>query len=270
MKGDKMGIWGGPAIFSNDLACDVRDEYVAKLYEGKSKEIASQEIITTYIDCVIGTYEEPLFWFALASIQWDKGRLMKDVKDNALRHIEELPECEVWIKSDDKKLLSQRRRVLTKLKEKLISKMGDEKKIRKPAWIWVSPWEKGSLLCYKMIDSRLTDNYLNKYVLARVLEVSRVKSSGFYTETVELGFYNWVGENVPDISITRKLNFLELSDQEVQIIGRMISRSMHTSISRKEIKDRELMLLEVDKDNFKSVSDFFEGNTSESQMHLYQ
>lgn len=67
-----MGAWG-PAIFSYDLAADVRREYNALLSIGKSDDEAERLPIERY-DGVLdrGDPDEAVFWFALALSEWKK------------------------------------------------------------------------------------------------------------------------------------------------------------------------------------------------------
>jgi len=80
-----MGAWG-TAIFADDLACDVRDQYYALLSMGKSDQEAYEIIMDNYKSEDLDE-DEPVFWFALALSQWRKGRLMESVKEEAIKHI---------------------------------------------------------------------------------------------------------------------------------------------------------------------------------------
>ena len=72
-----MGTWG-TGLFDNDFANDVREDYLEKLRSGKTAEIASREMIESYLPAV--EEEEALFWFALAATQWEYGRLQFNVR----------------------------------------------------------------------------------------------------------------------------------------------------------------------------------------------
>ena len=74
-----MGVWG-PAILSDDVACDIRDEYHALLMIGKTSEEATQYLLETDYPEIQGTEDETVFWLALALSQWKKGRLLPESK----------------------------------------------------------------------------------------------------------------------------------------------------------------------------------------------
>ena len=61
-----MGAWG-TAIFSDDLAEDIRSEYNALLSIGKDGHQAEKMLIDYYSDILNkDSDDEPVFWFALA------------------------------------------------------------------------------------------------------------------------------------------------------------------------------------------------------------
>lgn len=70
-----MGVWG-TAIFSDDTACDIRDEYSALLISGISDEEAEEALLKGY-ESLNGTWDEPVVWLALAFCEWKKGRLRR-------------------------------------------------------------------------------------------------------------------------------------------------------------------------------------------------
>lgn len=81
-----MGVWG-TAIFSDDTACDIRDEYSALLISGISDEEAEEALLKGY-ESLNGTWDEPVVWLALAFCEWKKGRLSERVKKRAIEIIE--------------------------------------------------------------------------------------------------------------------------------------------------------------------------------------
>lgn len=240
-----MGAWG-IAIFSDDFACDVRDDYVSLLVNGKSEDEAYQEIIKLHYNDTKGTDDEPIFWYALALTQWKKGRLMNEVKDKALEFIESGSDLHRWNYPGNEKNYKKRIEVLEKFKTTITSPMPMKKKLRKPSWIWTSPWRKGAILCYKVIDSRCPEEFINKYILVRVIEVYQSESSGFITEELALGLYGWYGNEIPDKDITKHLDYIEISDGNNEVLGRMLIRFLRTDISKKEIKERNIVCLEQD------------------------
>src|SRR4051794_41959830 len=78
-----LGAWG-TAIFSDDSASDVRDEWREAILDGLSPEDATQRLLETFDDYLEEADTEMLFWMALAAAQMETGRLLPDVCDRAL------------------------------------------------------------------------------------------------------------------------------------------------------------------------------------------
>ena len=80
-----MGAWG-PGLYSDDVTEDVRGIYVDKLHRGKNGEQASKEMIAEFEWAWSDEDDAPVFWFAMADMQWNYGRLQEEpesVKLNA-------------------------------------------------------------------------------------------------------------------------------------------------------------------------------------------
>ena len=78
-----MGAWG-VALFSDDLACDVRDDYRAALTDGLTAEAARDRVLNRFAAALQDAEEGPLVWLALAATAWDLGRLDPETRDRAL------------------------------------------------------------------------------------------------------------------------------------------------------------------------------------------
>src|SRR5262245_60405280 len=122
-----MGTWGA-ALFSDDLAADVREDFRELIAEGNSASKATKTLSAEYKESLADPEESLIFWLALAATQWDLGVLESKVKAKALRIIKDGAELERW--AEDKKLMQRRAGVLVKLKEKLSSPQPTPKKIR--------------------------------------------------------------------------------------------------------------------------------------------
>jgi len=76
-----MGTWGHK-IMEDDLAAEVRDEYLELLYGGLSTDEATAKLCAGFGP---GHEDErPVFWLALAHTQLEVGRLTGQVKERAL------------------------------------------------------------------------------------------------------------------------------------------------------------------------------------------
>ena len=121
-----MGSWS-TAIFSDDTACDVRDDYKDYIGDGYSSSEATNLIITEWQQSLDDPDEETVFWLSLAVTQWNIGRLEKKVKDKAISIITSGADLERWEGQSRK----QRKKVLEKTKDKIESPQPKEKKILK-------------------------------------------------------------------------------------------------------------------------------------------
>ena len=141
-----MGTWG-VGLFQDDVTCDIKEEYLNRLRIGYTNEEATEEVIDYNVDSVEDEEEAPLFWFALADIQWRYGRLLTEVKRIAMEYLksgEDLERSKI-----NKKLYKKRKFVLEELEEKLNSPMPPERKVSK-LYLTKAAWRPGDLLLYKI------------------------------------------------------------------------------------------------------------------------
>ena len=84
-----MGAWGA-GLYENDTALDVKDEFEKLFNDGKGVQEITDGLTAEFESIMDCADEAPLFWLALADTQWKFGVLLPDVKENALRWIDEL------------------------------------------------------------------------------------------------------------------------------------------------------------------------------------
>ena len=82
-----MGAWG-PAIFSDDVACDVRDQYRAMIEDQVPDADAEERVLDAWRAALDDTDDGPVVWLALAATQSKLGRLSDRVKGEALRVVD--------------------------------------------------------------------------------------------------------------------------------------------------------------------------------------
>jgi hypothetical protein len=121
-----MGAWG-TAIFSDDTALDVRDEWREAILDGLSAEEATARLRQSFDDDT-----EPVFWLALAASQFETGRLLPQVRDRALAIIDAGGDVEQWRELGDDVSARQRARVLDRLGAKLRGPQPKPKRLRRP------------------------------------------------------------------------------------------------------------------------------------------
>ena len=138
-----MGTWG-TGIFQNDVADDVRREYKNKLKTGRTDEQALAEVTAENTDFINDSDDRFDFWFGLANVMYDLGRLTDEVRTKAVELIDSGEDAVRWEDANEaKKRLSQ----LADLRDKLLSEQPERKKIAvsKP---FDSKWKTNDILLY--------------------------------------------------------------------------------------------------------------------------
>ena len=181
-----MGAWG-VKLYDNDVAEDIKNTYKEKLQEGKSNEEATDEIISDYEYMLEDVDDAPLFWMALADQQWRLGRLLPNVKEQALKWIEKGADLQVWY-DESEKLGNQRKKVLEELSFKLNSPQPPEKKIYKRRY-YRCPWKNGDVFALPLNDCGQEYGLNNKYIMFQ--QISQIK---FCKNTVPL-VRCWISDN---------------------------------------------------------------------------
>ena len=132
-----MGTWG-LKILQDDLAQDIKETYIDLLKQGKKNEEITQKLIEEYVNN-LDKDEISVFWFALADIQWDYGRLLDKVKEKALSYIKNGEDLKRWKEETEEKDYLKRKEVLKNLEQKLNSTMPKEKNVM-PYRNYICPW----------------------------------------------------------------------------------------------------------------------------------
>ena len=138
-----VGAWG-PAIFSDDTACDIRGDYRELLEDQVPDEDATRRIIASYRD--LDEDEEHILWLALAASQSGLGRLDHDVERRALEVIDSGRGLELWEEAGPEEL-AKRKAALAKLREQLTGPQPARKSVRRP-WRHVTDLEPGDVLSF--------------------------------------------------------------------------------------------------------------------------
>lgn len=190
-----MGTWG-TALYSNDSACDIRGDYVELLKTGKSNLEAEKILIENNKGYLDSPEEAPLFWFALADMQWNYGRLTPEVKEKALFFLENREaELERWRESGEKQTAAWIR-TLDKLQEKLLSPQPPEKKVGKfrP---YHCKWALGDVFAYRFSG----DYSKEKGFFGKLFVFRKVSETVWYPLHVipVVEVFNWIGEELPPL-----------------------------------------------------------------------
>lgn len=248
-----MGAWG-IKLYQNDIAEDVKDEYVTKLRFGYSNEEITENMIKKYN---YGKYDEDtvVFYLALADMQWQYGMLLEKVKERAIFYIDNEVDLEFW--REDAKMLEKRRKVLNDLREKLNTQNSKPKHPSKISST-VAPYNVGDLLLYQIKSDSLKDNkWYNHYVLFRVIGKSRsylayLPKDKMYYEGNVLAIYNWVGikyngEILEKLTFIKKPNNHKILDERFDDIDKIDKKIGFEKISTddtfvdKKIVNKEIL-----------------------------
>jgi len=192
-----MGTWSA-SLFGSDIACDVRGHYIDLLRSGLAGRQASRRIISFFSEPIADYRDGPVVWLALAATQWKHGRLQPQVRKKALQCITSGIDLVNW-EDEDPKLLSQRKRVLDRLRRQLESRQPPEKAVRfqkplEPLKKIEKWWKVGQIVAYRRAPSKL--------VLFLVEFVKNDKLRGQIPYFVLL---DWQGKTIPSDREIRKL-----------------------------------------------------------------
>ena len=123
-----LGTWG-TGLFSDDVACDVRNHYRDLLEDGEEDDAAIRltvERFRAYLE-----ESDGVALLALAVTQSKLGRLDPDIRDQALALLDRGADLEVW-GEENPKMLSKRRTVLEKARAQLTGPQPARKRLRPP------------------------------------------------------------------------------------------------------------------------------------------
>lgn len=188
-----MGAWG-TSLYANDAASDLRGDYLHLLRSGNTNDAATDQLIENNKNMLNDPEEAPLFWYALADTQWNYGRLLPEVKENALRCLKNrTEELERWQDSGEK-IVSKWIATLDALEEKLSRSQPPEKKVSKYR-LYQCKWALGDVFAYQFSGeySKQT-GYFGKYIVFR-----KISETFFYPGHIipVVQIYSWVGDHVP-------------------------------------------------------------------------
>jgi len=197
--------------FGCDNALEILRQWQALVASGMSEEDAFDVVKIHFMRKSIHDEDDPDFWFAMAAIQQKYGILLPEVKDNALRCIDDGVDARNW-EGAEKKVIKAREKVLADLKEKLLAPPLPKRKLSKPS-IQKPRWQIGDIVASQMVSSVDTNEWFyNKYVLYRVVQLERtsvslLKPDLAYDEWVHGALYNWIGDELPTQFVLEELDF---------------------------------------------------------------
>jgi hypothetical protein len=176
-----MGVWG-TAIFSDDNAADIREEYRTLLGDDISGPEATDRLIHEWQP---SSNHDPdlaaVFWLALAVTQWKCGRLEERVKREAIQAIDGGAGLRPWKGSGQEK---QRAKVLDATRRLLHEPQPPARKIAK-VFRSSCDWQPGDLVAYRLVSG--------SYIVFQVTDLHQDK--GGTAPVCEI--YDWQGPALP-------------------------------------------------------------------------
>lgn len=159
-----MGTWN-VGIFQNDIADDVKDEYIECLREGLSDEEADKKVINNNLDIInLASYDSVEFWLGLAMIEWKYGRLQEYTKQKAIELAMDEKYLELW-KEESEKIYKARVKEIDNFIIKIQSEQ-PPKKIVKKYVPFQCPWHIGDIFAYQLkSEISAKEGFLGKYIL---------------------------------------------------------------------------------------------------------
>lgn len=175
---NNMGAWG-PGLYQDDVAEDVKTEYVNLLRIGKTNKEVTEKLIEDNQVIINDTDDAPIFWFALADTQWKFGRLLPFVKDKALMYLTKEEDLKKW-DNGNKASYKYRKKVLEELEKKLNSPMPATKKISIYKYFKCS-WNVGDTYAYRLESKYAkTNNLFGHYLIIHKLDDFHHKKGNDY------------------------------------------------------------------------------------------
>jgi hypothetical protein len=180
-----VGAWG-TAVFSDDLAADVRGNWRELLLDGHDTDAAAEQMMRSYQHAIADEDDVTVFWLAFAAAQIETGRLQDSVKEKALAIIAAGGDVGRWAE-EDPTLARQREQVLDRLATKLRGRQAQPKRLRRQKSLGVA-FDVGDVV---LVRSRSGE----RRALAVVVAQDEGYPRGTVNPVVEL--LAWEGGDIP-------------------------------------------------------------------------
>lgn len=224
-----MGAWS-TKIFDNDLSMDILTEYKILLGYKVTPDDAYEKIKERYEKDFVGEDDEDDYWLAIAYFQWKNGILNSEVKENALRCIDDEQFLERW-KESGTKVYEKRKTVLKEFKDNLINVVNPKKKHfpKCPAYLREKiPFKVGDIILYQLKKPlygegsepwnkarEFSEKICGKYFLLKVVGINKRPVSNIcpeldYTSSAVIMVYDWIGSHKPSINEIELLSFKKM------------------------------------------------------------
>ena len=200
-----MGTWGS-CLYSNDTTSDIKGTYIDFVKDKLSDEDAYAKTYEQYQE-LIGTDEEPLFWYAMADTMWSVGRLTPEVKEKAEYFISQKGGIELWEEAGKTQKWIQ---TLESLNNKLSSPQPERKKLRR-VLNKGNFWNTGDVYAYCFKSDKAEELGINnKYMLFQKIGEYVHDRRGEYVSPTVVAF-DKLFDTIPEITTVSDLRPLMIN-----------------------------------------------------------
>ena len=193
-----MGAWS-TSVAGNDTAQDLKIEYACAFYYYDKEEALRR--IEDYAARNGYTVDDPQeycdYVYSLADFMWRNGILTDEIRDRAVKMIEDGFGLELWEEAGEK-TLNSRKKALESFKQKIMSPMGKEKKIKPKAYT-EKLFEPGDVIAIKLLISgkKYADH---AKVMVEIPEEEFQKYDGKYVLIQKVcDHLSWTSSLVPEV-----------------------------------------------------------------------
>lgn len=218
-----MGTWG-IGIFSNDDACDARDEFLQVIESGASAALATKKVLSSFAKSLRDPGVAADVLLALASTQITHRCLQKPIKERATKLIKKGAAITNWKDSRD---LKRRKATVAKFQKRLASAPVQAAKasLRPPRRIL--NWPIGQLFVYRMPTGELLGCFLYRY------------GDAVKQKLPVIGLLGWRGKAAPQVSELQRAKILfQTLRPGVAFAGGKLLEGVCLVISSRNLKER--------------------------------
>jgi hypothetical protein len=198
-----MGTWG-TALFSDDTACDVREDFRDAIADGVAPSAATDKILADYAPDPADPPYAATVWLALAVTQWKLGRLEERVRDAALAAIDGGGALVAWLGTKSE---ARRRQILADTRALLLSAPPPPQKVRRTLPC-TCEWQPGDLVAYRTVGG-------NQIILQ--IQMLHTDKGGTYPS---LEVLDWQGADLPALEMIDALPFARATPEYIASLHR--------------------------------------------------
>lgn len=216
-----MGIWG-VRLYQNDVALDTKEEYIQLLRGGNSDEEALKKVVDKNKEIINDEIDGPVFWLALAETMWKMGRLTEEVKQKALKVIEDGEDIKNWKElAEFPEQIKTRQNELNRIKEKLNKEMPKARKLKKEVGFNCG-WKNGDVYAYQITEKDTKHKeFIGRYLLFRKIGETQYQNCILpivYTYITKVSYLPDEEKKIEEMGIIIHRNFGNvLADYELEL-----------------------------------------------------